>query len=78
VVGNAATNLFLNLVLARTPYLMGHHVLPGEILAVVGEAAAYAAFSRPRDLPRAILVSALANALSFSAGFTPVPGLLCR
>lgn len=73
---NTASNLFLNLVLARMRSLAGHHVLPGELLAVVGEAAAYAAFSRPHDLPRALLASSLGNALSFAAGLTALPSLL--
>jgi hypothetical protein len=73
---NTASNLFLNLVLARMRALAGHHVLPGELLAVVGEAAAYAAFSRPHDLPRALLASSLGNALSFAAGLTALPSLL--
>ncbi len=70
VVMNAATNLTLNLLLPRLPGLRGgHHVLPGELLATLSEAAAYALASRPRDLPRALFVSSLANGCSFSAGW---------
>ena len=63
VFANAATNLALNLVLAPR----GHLVL-GETIALVVEAAVYARVSRDRDVPRAIIVSAAANLLSFSFG----------
>jgi hypothetical protein len=68
---NAATNLTLNLVLPHLVWLHGQWLLPGEVLAVVTEAAAYALASRPRDLPRSLLASSLANALSFGAGLVP-------
>jgi hypothetical protein len=68
---NVATNLTLNLVLPRLAWLRGQWLLPGEVLAVISEAAAYTLASRPRDLPRGLLVSSLANALSFGAGFLP-------
>lgn len=71
VLANAATNLTLNLGLPRVPTLAGRHVIPGEMLAVVAEAAAYAWTSRPRDLPRALFVSSLANAASFGVGLLP-------
>jgi hypothetical protein len=63
VVANVATNLALNLVLAPR----GHLVL-GEVLAVVVEAATYAVASRRGDLPRAVAVSAAANLASFTLG----------
>ncbi len=66
-----ATNLFLNLVLVKARCLNEQHVIVGEVLALVLEAAAYAFMSRPRDVPRGVFVSALANALSFAAGFSP-------
>ena len=68
---NVCTNLTLNLVLPHVPWLHGRHLLPGEVLAVVAETAAYTLASRPRDFPRALLASSLANALSFSAGLLP-------
>ncbi len=68
---NAVTNLTLNLVLRRAAWLHGHWLVPGEVFAVLSEAAAYALASRPRDLPRSLLASSLANALSFSAGLLP-------
>ena len=68
LVANAFTNLTLNVVLPAVPLLRGNHVLVGEILAVVVEALAYAAASRPRDVGRAFAVAGLTNALSFGAG----------
>jgi hypothetical protein len=68
LVANTCTNLTLNVVLPLWPLLRGHHVLAGEVLAVVVEAAALAAASRPRDVGRALLVSGLGNALSYGAG----------
>lgn len=68
-VANVFTNLVLNLVLRRVEALQGWHVLPGEIFAVIAEAAVYAVVSR--DVPRSLLASSLANALSYGAGFAP-------
>jgi hypothetical protein len=67
-----ATNLTLNLVLPRLSYLRGHYLVPGEVMAVAVEATAYALASRPRDFARGLMVSSLANALSFSLGLTPI------
>ncbi len=69
---NLATNLTLNLVLPRLSFLRGHYLVPGEAMAVAVEATAYALASRPRDLARGLMVSSLANALSFSLGLTPI------
>lgn len=66
------TNLLMNLVLNNVRCFIGQHVLIGEVIALVAEASAYAVMSRPHDLPRAVFVSSLANALSFTAGFSPV------
>ena len=58
------------------PGLLGearHWVLVGELAVLLVEAAAYALLSRPRDLPRGAVASALANGLSYGAG-----ALLCR
>jgi hypothetical protein len=68
---NVATNLTLNLVLPHVAFLEGQWLLPGEILAVLSEAAAYTLASKPHDLPRSLFVSSLANALSFGAGLVP-------
>jgi hypothetical protein len=68
VVANTFTNLTLNVVLPQVSLVRGHHVLVGEILAVAVEAIAYAAASRPRDVGRALVVSGVANALSFGVG----------
>ncbi len=75
-VANIATNLTLNLVLARWAALGGYQVPAGEILAVVLEAAAYGVASRPRDWSRSTLASSLGNALSFAAGLGGVLRLL--
>jgi len=75
---NTVTNLTLNYVFFGMPWLQGYHVLAGETFALVGEAAAYAALSRPRRVVRSVLASGIGNALSFGAGFTPLPYLLCR
>jgi hypothetical protein len=78
LVMNTVTNVTLNYVLALYPRLAGHHVLIGEVFALVAEAAAYAAWSRPRRVARSVVVSVVGNALSLSAGLTQVPYLLCR
>jgi hypothetical protein len=65
---NTFTNLTLNVVLPRIALLRGRHVIVGEILAVVIEALAYAATARPRDVGKALVVSAVGNALSFELG----------
>jgi hypothetical protein len=76
VVMNVATNLMLNLVFARLRGAARDYLLPGEILVVLLEAAAYAICSR--QIARSLCVSSLANALSFAAGFTSLPMLLLR
>jgi hypothetical protein len=73
---NVCTNLTLNVILPGISPLRGHHVLVGEILAVLVEWAAYAAASRPPDVGRALAVSGLANALSYAVG--PVAALALR
>jgi len=62
-----ATHLILHFLLPQWLPARGA-MLGGEALALFAEAAAYALFSRPRDAGRALLASALANALSFAAG----------
>jgi len=67
-VATSATNLPMNLLL---PHWLGTgllFLLVGETAAVVLEAAVYFAVSRPRNLPLAMIASALANGLSFAAG----------
>jgi hypothetical protein len=65
---NTLTNLTLNLVLPRIPAIRGHYVLVGEALALVVETLAYAIAARPRALGRALVVSGLANVLSYELG----------
>lgn len=64
-----ATNLLMNVVLIKARWLMGQYVFAGEMIALVAEAAAYVLVARPRDVARGLFASALANALSFGAGF---------
>jgi hypothetical protein len=68
LVANAVTNLAMNVVLGRLPLLGPHWVVVGEAIALVVEAAAYAALSRPRQVARALLASGLGNAASFAGG----------
>jgi hypothetical protein len=65
---NTLTNLTLNLVLPSIPAVRAHHVLVGEALALMVETLAYAIAARPRALARALVVSGLANALSYELG----------
>lgn len=66
-VATAATNLAMNVLLfGRVPYLV--YLGVGEVGATLLEAGAYFAASRERDLGRALVASALANAASFAAG----------
>jgi hypothetical protein len=68
LLSNALTNLTLNLVLPSIPAFQGSHVVIGEILAVVLEALAYTATAQPRNVGKAIMVSAVGNALSYELG----------
>jgi hypothetical protein len=68
LVANVCTNLTLNVLLPAVPGLSAHRLLAGEALATVAEAAVYALGSRPRDLGRALIVSGIANALSYELG----------
>jgi len=68
VLANCATNLTLNLLLWRIPLFAHDHILPGEALAVLGEALVYGWVTKPHDWPRGLLVSGVANALSYFAG----------
>jgi hypothetical protein len=74
VAANVATNLTLNLVLARSAALGGYQVPAGELFAVIVEAGAYGLASRPHDWAKGTLAASLGNALSFAAGFTGVLG----
>jgi hypothetical protein len=67
LVATTLTHLALHFGLTR--FLSWNHALvSGEIVALVGEAAAYAWVARPRDIGRALVASALANGASFVAG----------
>lgn len=43
-------------------------LVAGEAFALVAEATVYALVSRPPNLPRALMASAVANGLSFAGG----------
>jgi hypothetical protein len=63
-----ATHLIMHFALPRLTASYDQNLLFGETLAVVAEAAVYTLVSRPRDLPRALVASGLANILSYLAG----------
>lgn len=67
-VTTGATNLFMNTLLRAWLPGWGLAVTVGELGALAIEAAVYALASRPRDLPRALFASALANAASYVVG----------
>lgn len=64
----SATHLFMHFGLPRLLSPGGSVVLVGEIIALLVEAAVYAAVARPREPGRALIASALANSLSYAAG----------
>jgi hypothetical protein len=68
-VTTGATNLFMNTAFRTWIPERGLAITLGELGALAIEAAVYALASRPRDVPRALLASALANAASYAAGF---------
>ncbi len=68
LVANTATNLALNVGLPWLGVQGATRLLVGEASALVLEAAAYARFSRPRSIERAIVASALGNLTSFTLG----------
>jgi hypothetical protein len=64
-----ATHLSMHFVLPQFFSTHRYVVIVGEALALVVEALAYGALAHPRDWPRALIVSALANSASYGAGF---------
>jgi len=65
---NTLTNLTLNVILPRIPSLHQCYLVMGESLALIIEAFAYAAATRPRDIGRSLAVAAVSNALSYELG----------
>lgn len=63
-----ATHLAMHFALPHVVSTYVAWLVAGELLALVVEAAAYALLSRPRSVERALVASAVANALSFGAG----------
>lgn len=64
----SVTNFTMNTVLFSLASSYTQYILIGELGALCIEAAVYAMCSRPRDLPRALVASAVANAASYAAG----------
>lgn len=63
----SATNLTMNLVLFRL-LSRDNYLLVGELGALVLEALVYWLVARPKDLPRALVASAVANTASYMLG----------
>jgi len=64
----AATNVAMNTLLRASIPGASLAIAVGEISALAIEATVYALASRPRDVPRALVASALANAASYAVG----------
>ncbi len=63
-----ATHLAMHFLLPRGVGSYAGVLLVGELGALVVEAGVYALVSRPRDVGRALIASAVANTLSYLAG----------
>ena len=68
LIATTATHLAMHFVILPLSGSYTTYLLTGEITATTVEAIVYAIFSRPRDIPRALIASAVANTLSFSVG----------
>ncbi len=68
ILTTSATNVGMNTWLRSTAASYDQYVLVGEACAVLVEAVVYALASRGRDVPKAMLASGAANALSYAAG----------
>jgi hypothetical protein len=68
LVTTAVTNVVMNTVLWSLASSYWSYIVIGELGAVTIEALVYAIVSRPRDVPRAVLASTLANAVSYGVG----------
>ncbi len=74
VVATCVTHSFMHFVLPRLVHTYDQWILIGEMAALLLEALAYWFFSRPRDLGRALIASAIANTLSYTAGLVIFSG----
>ena len=63
-----ATHLFMHFVLPLVTTSYSQNLVIGEAVALAAEAIAYWRLSRPPELSRAMIASALANSASFAAG----------
>ncbi len=68
IAATTVTHAFMHFGLPRLVSSYAAFLLVGELVALVGEALAYALVARPRDLARALVAAAAANALSFGVG----------
>lgn len=64
-----ATHLIMHFAVLRIGLPRPEAVVIGEAQALALEAVAYGLLARPRDWPRALVASALANSASYGAGF---------
>ena len=74
VVATCVTHLFMHLVLPKLIHTYDQWILIGEMAALLLEGLAYWLMSRPRDLGRALVASAIANTLSYVAGLVIFSG----
>lgn len=68
LITTSVTNLTMNTILFSWTSSYTQYVLIGELGALFIEAAVYSVCSRPRDIPRALVASAVANGASYAAG----------
>lgn len=69
ILTTSTTHLAMHFLLPRVAAAYQSIILIGELGALVIEAGVYALVSRPRDPGRALVASAVANTLSYLAGF---------
>ena len=69
ILATSATHLFMHFVLTALVSRLQVWLVVGEASATVLEALVYWRASREHDVGRALAVSAVANTLSFAAGF---------
>jgi hypothetical protein len=63
------THIVMHFLIPRIASSHEDVVIIGELQALVVEAVLYGLLSHPRDWPRALVASALANSASYGAGF---------
>jgi hypothetical protein len=68
LVATSVTNFSMNTLLHDWASSYAQYIIIGELGALCIEALAYGLVSRPRDIAKALLASAVANAASYAAG----------